>query len=519
MLLLSINSGYADTRNLGILPKQGGEQKRHALVIGNAAYQGVPTLKNPVNDAKSMAEVLNKVGFKVIEVTNAGQKEMNRAITAFGNSITDNDTALFFYAGHGLQVKGENFIVPVDAQIDNENSVGPETVSMNNVMSQLDRANVSIVILDACRNNPYERGSRKIGGGGLAQMDAPKGSFIAYSTAPGKTASDGNGKNGLFTQELLKQIGQPGLTLEQVLKRVRSNVSEISHDEQMPWDSSSLTGEVYFVEPSETGNPPTTDPSLASEREAWALALSGNTLGALKEYINQYPSGQHIKQARIIIAKLSTSNDSNPRSDSINDKYVAIPGRHIAISKYLVTKSEFATYLREIGKTIPQNCLVADDDEENAQGTASWGSPGFDQSDSDPVVCVNYADASNFASWLSKRDKLTYRLPTSSEWESACLNDHKTKYCGGDDLDPLGWYLNNSGNQTHPVAQKKPSMIGLFDMTGNVSQMVSSGKDTNLVRGGDWGSTEIYAHASFEGKSNPDIRKNSKGFRLVYDLK
>ena len=244
--VFTVNSTYAASRNLAVPTGNAQQQKRVALVIGNSAYQGASKLKNPVNDAKAMSDALNGLGFQVIEVTDASQKEMNRAITAFGEKLNSDTAALFFYAGHGLQVRGKNYLVPIDAKINSESGVSSETVNVDTVLEQLNVSSLSIVILDACRNNPFERSFRKMGGGGLAQMDAPKGSFIAYATAPGKTASDGDGKNGLFTQELLKQINTPGASLETVFKRVRANVSKATGDAQMPWDSSSMTGDFYF---------------------------------------------------------------------------------------------------------------------------------------------------------------------------------------------------------------------------------------------------------------------------------
>ena len=186
LCMLLIPSAHATQRNLKVTNSNAQTQKRVALIIGNAKYKGAPELRNPVNDAKAMSNALNALGFEVIEVTDANQKEMNRAIALFGEKLNSGAAALFFYAGHGLQVKGKNYIVPVDAQINGETAVRTETVDMDVVMDQLNAASVSIVILDACRNNPFERSFRKIGGG-LAQMDAPKGSFIAYATAPGKT--------------------------------------------------------------------------------------------------------------------------------------------------------------------------------------------------------------------------------------------------------------------------------------------------------------------------------------------
>ena len=240
---VGIASAGEQTRSLGMAPPTSGE-KRVALVIGNSAYKEAP-LKNPVNDAHDVASALRKLGFEVIEKTNVAQKEMNRAIVQFGEKLNTGTVALFYYAGHGMQVKGKNYLIPVDAQIQSEASVRSEAVDVDSVLDQLTVSSLNIVILDACRNNPFERRFRSMGGG-LAQMDAPKGSLIAYATAPGKTAADGESRNGLYTQELLKHIQTPGLPLESVFKRVRVGVMTASGEAQMPWETSSLTGEFFF---------------------------------------------------------------------------------------------------------------------------------------------------------------------------------------------------------------------------------------------------------------------------------
>lgn len=233
LLLIALsNSGYA-------------LERRVALVIGNAKYLSAP-LTNPPNDARDMAAALRGGGFEVIELIDGTQKQMNRAIAQFGDKLSSDTVALFYYAGHGIQVKGKNYLVPIDAQISNESSVRVESVDVDGVLDQLGTSELNVVILDACRNNPFERRMRSVGGG-LAQMDAPKGSLIAYATAPGKTAADGDGRNGLFTQELLKQIQVPGLTIEQVFKNVRREVARATRDNQIPWESSSMTGDFYFV--------------------------------------------------------------------------------------------------------------------------------------------------------------------------------------------------------------------------------------------------------------------------------
>ena len=244
-------------------------EKRVALVIGNSAYPGAP-LANPVNDAKDMADSLRRLGFSVIERVNANQKEMQRAITKFGESLNKDSVALFYYAGHGMQVRGKNYLIPIDAQIASENSVRLESVDVEGLLDQLTVSDLNLVILDACRNNPFERKFRALAGSGLAQMDAPKGTMIAYATAPGKTASDGEGRNGQFTGELLRQMHTPGLTIEQVFKNVRREVTKATRDNQTPWESSSLTGDFYFTSPAR----PTTSLSVSPVQQPPARPLS-----------------------------------------------------------------------------------------------------------------------------------------------------------------------------------------------------------------------------------------------------
>jgi uncharacterized caspase-like protein len=224
----------------------GTAESKVALVIGNAAYPSAQ-LRNPANDAKAMAGKLRALGFAVDLRTDVGLREMTRAISQFGRLLKPGSVGLFYFAGHGVQVRGKNFLIPVDAEIDTEAAVRSEAVDVDQVLEQLGPARLSMVILDACRNNPFERRFRAIGGGGgLAQIDAPTGSLLAYATAPGKVAADGNGPHGLYTAELLTAMDVPGLKIEDVFKQVRINVLKASNNQQTPWEASSLTGEFYF---------------------------------------------------------------------------------------------------------------------------------------------------------------------------------------------------------------------------------------------------------------------------------
>jgi hypothetical protein len=228
----------------------GNTSKRIALVIGNGEYDEYAQLRNAVNDAQDMAKLLRELGFDVIYSENVNQKEMKRTIQAFGEKLRSSQgVGLFYYAGHAVQVQGNNYFIPIGARVQGEAELEFEGVAAGFVLAQMQDARnpMNIVILDACRNNPFGSNSRSISQG-LAVMDAPTGTIVAYATAPGSVASDGNQRNGVYTQELLKYMSVPGLTIEEVFKRVRASVRNLTKGKQIPWESSSLIGEFYFMD-------------------------------------------------------------------------------------------------------------------------------------------------------------------------------------------------------------------------------------------------------------------------------
>ena len=225
------------------------KEKRLALIIGNSNYTHGGSLANPINDARSMKMTLEDLGFTVIKYEDSTQKKMKIAIDEFGRKLRDYDVGLFFYAGHGVQVKGNNYLIPVDAKLENENDVEYDTVRADRVLTKMENAGskTNIVILDACRDNPFERSWRRgTKGSGLVFMDAPSGSIIAYATSPGNTASDGTGTNGIYTSAILSHIQTPSITIEQMFKLVRSTIMDWSDGKQVPWESTSLRGDFYF---------------------------------------------------------------------------------------------------------------------------------------------------------------------------------------------------------------------------------------------------------------------------------
>jgi len=236
----------SEVKNIKYNSEKNKKLNRYALIIGNSTYEHSP-LKNPTNDAKAMAETLRKKGFDVAVFYNQSRKQMEKSISDFGTKITENKgVGLFFYAGHGLQVFGENYLVPVDANIVKYQDIEKDAVNLNRLTGEMSyaRNDMNIIILDACRNNPFEGDPE--GGKGLASTPAPAGSFLAFATAPGSVAADGSGDNGLYTQELLKALNTEDKVIEDVFKEVRREVYKISGKQQTPWENSSIFDDFYF---------------------------------------------------------------------------------------------------------------------------------------------------------------------------------------------------------------------------------------------------------------------------------
>lgn len=286
-------------------------ENRIALVIGNGAYRQQP-LPNPVADARLMEEVLRESGFDVIRAENVSLREMRRLVREFGVRLRrSGGVGLFYFAGHGVQLRGENYLISTDSDLRHEEEIADDSLSAQSVLERMEAAGnrVNIVILDACRNNPFPARVRAIGGG-LATMTAPAGSLVAFSTAPGSVASDGGaGPNGLFTMHLAQSIREPGLRIEEVLKRTRAAVLRDSNNQQTPWENSALLGDFYFKPP--RGAPPAATapvaaaPSpLALELAFWESIKNSEQRVEFEEYLKRFPEGTFSGLARGRIAAL-----------------------------------------------------------------------------------------------------------------------------------------------------------------------------------------------------------------------
>ncbi|MEZ5787569.1 MAG: caspase domain-containing protein [Xanthobacteraceae bacterium] len=303
-----------------------GAQDRVALVIGNGNYQHATALPNPANDARAVAAALRDIGFDITEGVDLDRAGMERRIRDFLRKAASARLALFFYAGHGMQVDGKNYLVPVDAKLEAASDLSFETIDLDKILDTLnDPARTSIVILDACRDNPLARSfARRLGAtrsaavpSGLAAYSTiGTGMLIAFATAPGQVALDGRGNNSPFTRGLLRHLRTPGLEVRQMLTRVRSDVAAATHHQQIPWDNSSLLGDVYLAGlpqpnaavPTPTPAPPA--PTQADDETLWRAVKDTTAPALFEDFLRRFPGSTHAGEARSRLVELQRSQSA-----------------------------------------------------------------------------------------------------------------------------------------------------------------------------------------------------------------
>lgn len=277
-------------------------EPRIALVVGNGAYAHVTPLDNPGEDARLVAATLVSLGFTVTQLSDADQATLSAAVAQFGRDLRDagpEATGLFYYAGHGVQSFGANYLLPVDALLTDAADLGLVAVDAAAVLRQMSSAKnrTNIVILDACRNNPFES-VPDLNDNGLAEMKAPPGTFLAYATEPGSVALDGLGGNSPFTSALVAQMSRPGLPVEQLFKEVRVKVRAETRGLQTPWDASSLTSDFVFV-------PGLPEPAGLPEAEAmWETVSSSGDPVQVMLFLRSFPDSDHADEARALLTGL-----------------------------------------------------------------------------------------------------------------------------------------------------------------------------------------------------------------------
>ena|GEM_PF-846410 len=339
---------------LAVSDKTYAEEKRIALVIGNGNYSASP-LQNPVNDASDIAGVLESLGFDVDVAIDLSHEEIKEKLQEFAQKLDKSDVGFFYYAGHGIQAEGVNYLIPVSADMTNQDAIINEAISISSVLQRMEISGngINIVVLDACRNNPLSKSFKSAKGKGLAVIKAPSASFIAYATAPGNVAADGTGKNGLYTQYLLKNISTPGLTIEQLFKKVRVGVVQESGGRQVPWENSSLLGEFLFVESlvSDTGNITIDYSASQYELDFWKTVQQNPSRSQYELYLKKFPKGDFslIAQEKLkAMGNAMLTIRSNVFGDSIkiNGDY-----RGTSKSTFSLEPKEYSVEISKLGFT------------------------------------------------------------------------------------------------------------------------------------------------------------------------
>lgn len=287
------------------LPHDVMAQKRVALVIGNSAYVNTQRLENPKNDAADIAATLKQLGFEVIQGLDLDKTAMDRTIRNFVETLSGAQLALFFFAGHGLQVNGQNFLVPIDAKLSSPAALEFETVRLELVQRTMEReSTTNILVLDACRDNPLARNlARALGtrsaaiGRGLAAVESGEGTLISFSTQPGNVALDGTGRNSPFAAALVKHIAEPGEDLPTILIKVRNDVMAATERRQVPWEHSALTAKIFFTPP----QPAALTKDQQIELTFWVSVKDSDSPAVFRTYLERYPKGEFASIARVLI--------------------------------------------------------------------------------------------------------------------------------------------------------------------------------------------------------------------------
>jgi formylglycine-generating enzyme required for sulfatase activity len=516
LILLSLSSLQAENKT--------------ALIIGNGAYSHFPRLTNPKTEAINMKDALKEIGFEVILVTDGSKEDIYDAIADFEYKLNQNaGIALFHYGGHGVQARGDNYLIPVDSNIPDEMRLKSRAIDVSDIVGTMEasKSTTNIIILDACRDNPLPAVSRSGSSRGLAKINAPENSLLIYSAEAGETARDG-----IFTPTLLKYIKKPGLSLRDIMMDVRRDVMNATGGEQRPGEYSMLIEEVFLAG---TGSNSTRKPGFQVDAASYgSIKLSLAEKGTI--YVDGVHMGSLDAGRSATLSDITTGNHqidirydshSEQRSIQVNENKTAYatfnykaPAEKPQINDRMVhvQGGTFQMGSTAISSAKPVHSVTLSDfyigKYEVTQGEykALMGKSPSDSSygigDNYSVNKVSWNDAVEYCNALSRKEGLTpayngsgnnvtcnfnangYRLPTEAEWEYAARGGRSSKgytYAGSNNIDAVAWYWKNSGDKTlsgdwnldtieanngknHPVGQKQANELGLYDMTGNVGE-------------------------------------------------
>jgi formylglycine-generating enzyme required for sulfatase activity len=520
---------------------------RFALLIGNATYpDATAPLAHPPKNVRALADELRRSGFDVDVKENLGKEEMQRAIDAFKQKIRPGSAALLFFSGYGLQVNRQSFIVPTNAQIWTESDIRRDGIGIESILGEINSrgARAKLLIIDASRRNPYERRFRGVPGG-LATIDAPSGTLIISAAAPGKVLED-EGENSIFIGELVKEMRTPGLAAEEIFSRTRIGVSRVSNGEQVPWVSSSLVDEFYFVQsPTRVGTgpsaaeprpPPKTQPEPRATASPPQSAQPAQPLpppqreSAVTPRADVGPAGSRAGDVfrdcrecpEMVVVPVGEFDMGSADFD------VEKPVHRVTIAKAFAIGRREVTFEEWDQCVAAGNCTYRPDD--RGQGRSER-----------PATDLSWRDAKAYVTWLSQKTGQKYRLPSEAEWEYAARGGTRTAYWWGRDVGARSANCRecggNAGQQTIATGSFAANPFGLFDTAGNAAEWVEdcwndsyrgAPKDGSawtagqcgqrVLRGGSFDSQARYVRSASRFRYDADVRYYANGFRVAREL-
>ncbi|MEI2806936.1 MAG: SUMF1/EgtB/PvdO family nonheme iron enzyme [Albidovulum sp.] len=553
-----------------------------ALVIGNGQYDHAPRLSNPERDAGAVAEALVGLGFRVTgPLPNLSKAQMDEALRQFGRQTRNAAAAVVYFSGHGMELGGQNYLIPKDAVLEREADVSLEAVGLNVVLDQISGASgYRLVILDACRDNPLANSMLRANGAkaayrGLAPVEPAGQTYVAYAARAGQRSRDGEaGGHSPYAAALLNNLPRPGLPLERLFGAVRDEVKRATNGEQTPvLYGESSTEAIYLA-----GLGPVPDHDLT----AWQSAERCGTAACFRAYLEDYPQGRYAKMARARLQPVppaasapapavplpdmvriaggrfpmgspesETGRDSDEKRHEVTVKDFEM-GRHEVTVKEFRRFADATRYQTDAERDAKNGCYAwsAEGAKWDWRSGLSWRKPGYPQSDDHPVVCVSWNDANRYLEWLAKETGQPYRLPTEAEWEYAARAGTTTARYWGDDPDQACGYANvadqtlgrtpmhncrDGYTYTAPVGTFAANGWGLKDMLGNVWEWTCSAYDHKYggaeqecadkgtsaaltVRGCGWDNRPAWVRSANRYWGEPAIRGNALGFRLARSL-
>ena len=496
---------------------QAQSEKRLALVVGNSEYLGKGnSLANPAHDAEDVSAKLKTLGFDVTTLIDGSLLQMKDAINLFSSKAKDYDIAFFYYSGHGLQTKGSNYMMPVDAEPSTTADIEYECYPLNRLLDKLDESNcpMKIIVLDACRNNPFTKGwYRGNGEEGLASVQSPKGTFITFATAAGSVAYDGTGRNSPYTTAFLQTLDTPNLSLFEFFNTVGQLVLEETQNKQDPWvNYSTMKGSFYFnkkATPAPAVTSAQSSPAPPTDTKSESLTFTVNGVSFVMK---------RVEGGAFWMGAQNTDPDGrNYDSESLN---IESPVHKVILNSFYIGETVVTQALwKAVMGNLPTSLLEK---------------PTY-QCDNCPIVEVSWEDCYEFITKLNKLTNKNFHLPTEAEWEYAARGGQKSKgfkYSGSNYLKDVSL---RSSIGMGSVKVKYPNELGIYDMTGKVwqwcndfydkysnyeqnnpnPQKTNSNNLKHIMRGGSYIYVEGNCRVSFRYPESDNYKSIDVGFRLA----